>query len=168
LHSSLLEVSLSYFHSLHQIHNIHISPAGSTASDVENGVCAPVTLIFARGTTEQGNLGTIVGPQFADAMKAALGNATVAVQGVNYAADIPGATSGAINPAAADGAKNMVMMATTALAACPNTKVVLSGYSQGAEQVRGALIDMPAGKVAVSSFSSFHPSNKNVQKQELI
>lgn len=83
-------------------------------------------------------------------MKAALGADKVAVQGVNYAANIAGAISGATNPAAAAGAKDMVKQANAALAACPNTKIVLSGYSQGAEQVRGALINMPSNKVAVS------------------
>jgi cutinase len=107
-------------------------------------------LIFARGTTEQGNLGTVVGPGLASALKAAMGNSKVAVQGVNYPANVAGAISGATNPAAADGAKNMAMLANKAIAACPNTKVVLSGYSQGAEQVRGALMNLPGNKVAVS------------------
>jgi len=118
------------------------------ASDIENGVCAPVTLVFARGSTEQGNMGTVVGPPLATAMKAAFGN--VAVQGVNYPASIQGAISGATDPKGAAGSMNMAMMATAALAACPNTKVVLAGYSQGAEQVRGALMNMPANKVAAA------------------
>jgi cutinase len=83
-------------------------------------------------------------------MKTALGDKNVAVQGVNYAANIAGATSGATDPKDAAGAKNMAMLAAMAVAACPNTKVVLSGYSQGAEQVRGALMNMPNNKVAVS------------------
>ena len=62
---------------------------GNTANDVQNGVCKPVTLIFARGTTEPGNMGVVVGTQFASA----LGN-DVTVQGVDYAADWNGALSG--------------------------------------------------------------------------
>ena len=34
----------------------------STRNDLINGVCKKVTVIFARGTTEPGNLGTVVGP----------------------------------------------------------------------------------------------------------
>lgn len=36
--------------------------SGDTASDVQNGVCAPLTVIFARGTSESGNIGTVIGP----------------------------------------------------------------------------------------------------------
>lgn len=134
--------------------SLTIISAASTATDVTDGVCKPVTLIFARGTTEPGNMGTVVGPPLASAMQAAFGADKVAIQGVNYAANIAGAGTGAISPKDAAGAKNMVAMVAKVAAACPNSKVVLSGYSQGAEQVRGALMNMPAGgammaKVAV-------------------
>jgi len=119
-----------------------IKRAASTATDVTDGACKPVTLIFARGTTEPGNLGTVVGPPLAAAMKSALGDDKVAVQGVDYAADIAGATSGAIDPQNAMGAQNMAALAQKVTTACPTTKVVLSGYSQGAEEVRGALMAM--------------------------
>lgn len=92
-----------------------------------------------------------------------MGDASVAVQGVNYPANIAGATSGAMDPMNAAGSLNMAMLATQALAACPNTKVVLSGYSQGAEQVRGALMNMPQGKVAVSTFHL--PSTNSLARQ---
>jgi len=36
--------------------------SGSDANDVQNGVCAPLTVIFARGTSEPGNIGTVIGP----------------------------------------------------------------------------------------------------------
>lgn len=117
---------------------------GSTATDVAKGVCKPVTLIFARGTSEQGNMGTIVGPQFANAMIALMGADQVAVQGVDYPANVAGAISGATNPRGAQGAKTMAQLAQKVAAACPDSQVVLSGYSQGAEQVRGALMNLPA------------------------
>lgn len=81
-------------------------------------------------------------------MKAAFGQ--VAVQGVNYAADVTGASSGALNPKNAAGSLNMAKLAQMARTKCPKTKIVLSGYSQGAEQVRGALMNMPNGMAAVS------------------
>ncbi|KIW05457.1 uncharacterized protein PV09_03346 [Verruconis gallopava] len=121
-----------------------IAATGSTASDVENGVCRPITLIFARGTTEPGNMGTVVGPPLADGMIQAFGANNVAVQGVNYPADIAGAISGATDPQGATGSKNMAMFSQKVATACPSSKVVLSGYSQGAEQVRGALMNLGA------------------------
>jgi len=73
----------------------------ATALDIdttENGLsagCADMTIIFARGTTEAGNVGAIVGPEFFDAVRSKLGgDATLAVQGVDYPADIPGFLAG--------------------------------------------------------------------------
>jgi cutinase len=124
--------------------------ASSVANDVLSGTCAPVTLIFARGTTEPSNLGTVVGPPLASAMAAAF-PAGVAVQGVDYPADVAGAETGALQPAQAQGALTMANLTQQALAACPQTQVVLAGYSQGAEQVHGALENLQQGQVAVCS-----------------
>ncbi|TID22024.1 carbohydrate esterase family 5 protein [Venturia nashicola] len=117
----------------------------SIATDVTDGVCKPITLIFARGTTEPGNMGLIVGPPLAAAMQTTFGADKVAIQGVDYLADIPGAASGALAPQDAAGAKTMIALIKTLTTACPTTKIVLSGYSQGAEQVRGALGGMTFG-----------------------
>ena len=57
--------------------------AGVTRNDIVNGICKPFTLIFARGTTEDGNVGNIVGPPFVLALEKAFGASNVAVQGVN-------------------------------------------------------------------------------------
>jgi cutinase len=120
---------------------------GSTQNDVQPGKCATTTLQFARGTTELGNMGTVVGPPLATALKSLL-NGDVAVQGANYRADFAGAASGSLNPAGADGAKDMIAMAQKAVAACPDTQIALAGYSQGAEQVHGAFIGMDAATKA--------------------
>jgi hypothetical protein len=62
----------------------------------ENGGagCAPMTVIFARGTTEPGNVGLFTGPPFFDALTAMLGKNTVNVQGVDYSASIEGFLEG--------------------------------------------------------------------------
>jgi len=119
-----------------------------TANDVQNGKCAPTTLIFARGTTEQGNMGMVVGPPLANQLISAMGG-NVAVQGVNYPADVEGAAEGSINPKGSQGSLNMAMFTNMALQACPSTKVVLAGYSQGAQQVHGALMNLQPGQVSV-------------------
>lgn len=64
----------------------------TTGSSTENGVtqhsgsCKKLTFIFARGTTEIGNMGTVVGPEVASELATLTGN-QVTVQGVNYPAD---------------------------------------------------------------------------------
>lgn len=64
---------------------VGVLPVGTddTRNDIVNGVCKKFTLIFARGTGEDPNLGNLVGPPFIDALNATFGTSNVAVQGVN-------------------------------------------------------------------------------------
>ncbi|KAF3905357.1 Cutinase [Arthrobotrys entomopaga] len=108
--------------------------AASTRNDISNGDCKPYTLIFARGTSEPlGNLG-IVGTPFAAALKDKL-RGDCAVQGVNYAATPQGAISGG-------DAAGSTAMYNLVLKACPSTKIILGGYSQGAQLVHNAVAKM--------------------------
>ena len=59
--------------------------SGSTASDVDNGVCAQLTVIFARGTGETGTIGTVAGPPMFKQLSSDLSK-KVALQGVSYPA----------------------------------------------------------------------------------
>ncbi|KAK5119267.1 hypothetical protein LTR85_007881 [Meristemomyces frigidus] len=59
--------------------------SGDTASDVDNGVCAQLTVIFARGTGESGTIGTVAGPPMFKQLSTDL-NKKVALQGVSYPA----------------------------------------------------------------------------------
>lgn len=63
-----------------------------TSEDGTN--CATMTVIFARGTTEPGNVGVVTGPPFFDAIQAMVGSNSLAVQGVNYPASIEGFLEG--------------------------------------------------------------------------
>lgn len=107
--------------------------SGDTASDVENGVCAPITVIFARGTGEAGNIGALLGPQLFQKIISDL-NGNVALQGVNYPADWFGNFQ-----QGATGSSSLSSLVDQALANCPSTKIVLAGYSQGAMVVHYAL-----------------------------
>lgn len=69
------------------------SPQGSSGGrgGTENGVldkncCTDMTVIFARGTGEFGNVGTVSGPPMFKAIRAKLGAGRVTVQGVDYPA----------------------------------------------------------------------------------
>jgi hypothetical protein len=62
----------------------------------ENGVsgCKDMTVIFARGTTEPGNVGLVTGPPFFDAITSIIGAKSMEVQGVEYPASIEGFLQG--------------------------------------------------------------------------
>ncbi|KAF2397675.1 cutinase-domain-containing protein [Trichodelitschia bisporula] len=111
------------------------------ANDITSGAaCKPVTLIFARGTGEPGNMGYVVGPGLAQELKKALGGiGGVAVQGLEYSTDFSG-----------KGATTMVNLVKQVAEKCPETKVVLGGYSQGGMVVHQAVgqLGADAGKVA--------------------
>lgn len=68
------------------------SLAGTTQNGLQ-GDCKGMTVIFARGTTEAGNVGSIAGPPFFQALSSKVGG-DLAVQGVEYPADIPGFLAG--------------------------------------------------------------------------
>ncbi|KAF2644326.1 cutinase precursor [Massarina eburnea CBS 473.64] len=115
-----------------------------TQNDVKNGVCKPVTILFARGTTEGGNMGTLTGPPFVKAVGAAMGADNVAVQGIDYPADIPGFLAGGDKAGSALMAKMVGMVMT----ACPDTKLVMAGYSQGGQLVHNAADMLSADQTA--------------------
>lgn len=68
------------------------TPQSGSGGGTENGVtdkncCTGVTVIFARGTGEMGNVGTISGPPMAKSLRSKLGDGKVTIQGVDYPAD---------------------------------------------------------------------------------
>lgn len=97
----------------------------------ELSACKPVTVIFARGTIELGNVGSITGPPFFNALNDAIGAENVGVQGVDYPANILGYLEGG-DPG---GASTTAQLLEQAASECPETQIVLSGYSQGAQEV---------------------------------
>lgn len=99
----------------------------STQNDVTSGSgCKAMTVLFARGTTEGGNMGSLVGPPSVSAIGKMMGGAqNLAVQGIEYPADIPGFLAGGD----AAGSKLMATMVGQVQAACPNTTLVMAGYS---------------------------------------
>lgn len=68
----------------------------TTESDLDEGRCGDVVVIFARGTTEPGNVGALAGPPLVDALRQSMGTMgrTVAVQGVDYPASFTGYLQG--------------------------------------------------------------------------
>ncbi|KAB2580316.1 Cutinase [Lasiodiplodia theobromae] len=118
---------------------------GGTQNGVTSGTatCKPVTLIFARGTFELSNMGSVVGPSLASDLGKAIGTEKLTVQGVNYAADVAGIFAEITGGA---GTAAMLAEAKQALSKCPQTQLVLSGYSQGAMLVHNTIGKMQAAE----------------------
>jgi len=86
--------------------------------------CAGVEVVFARGTWEPAGVGD-TGQAFIDALNARVGGQPVAVYPVNYPASLD-------FQAAAGGVADASNQIESIAASCPDTKIVLGGYSQGA------------------------------------
>ncbi|KAF9053148.1 cutinase [Panaeolus papilionaceus] len=91
--------------------------------------CPDVKVFFARGTTEAPTLGAVVGPPFAAALNIAIVGKDVDVEGLDY----PALVSGYLAGGDIGGAIRMANDVTSIAGRCPNTKIVMSGYSQGAQ-----------------------------------
>jgi hypothetical protein len=71
-----------------------LATALGTQTEEDQLSCAAMSVIFARGTTEPGNMGVLTGPEFFTALEATVGAQNVAVQGVDYSASIDGFLEG--------------------------------------------------------------------------
>jgi cutinase len=99
--------------------------------------CSDVELVFARGTHQEPGLGNI-GQAFSDSLTSKVGGKSVGVYPVNYPANDDYHNSA---PAGSDDASAHVQ---GTVANCPNTKIVLGGYSQGSTVIDLATQAMPA------------------------
>ena len=101
-----------------------------TMLPVANAVaCNDIQVVFARGTDEAPGIGR-VGQAFVDSLRGKIGNRSMGVYGVNYPASYDFL-------AAADGANDASAFIQDVVNTCPDTRLVLGGYSQGA-----AIIDV--------------------------
>jgi cutinase len=86
--------------------------------------CPDAEVIFARGTTEDPGVGP-TGAAFVDSLRTRVGAKSVGV----YAVDYPATTD---FPTAVDGITDARTHVLATVANCPQTKIVLGGFSQGA------------------------------------
>jgi cutinase len=93
--------------------------------------CPDIEVVFARGTDDIPGLGR-VGSAFVESLRGQVGGRSVGSYAVNYPASFDFL-------AAADGANDASAHIQYMVANCPNTRLVLGGYSQGA-----AVIDIIA------------------------
>jgi len=109
--------------------------------------CPDIEVVFARGTNDAPGLGN-VGDAFVGALRDKVGGRSVGAYAVNYPASFDFL-------AAADGANDASAHIQYMVNNCPNTRLVLGGYSQGA-----AVIDViSAVPMPVVGFNSPLPPN---------
>ena len=109
--------------------------------------CPDIEVVFARGTNDAPGLGN-VGGAFVDALRSKVGGRSVGAYAVNYPANYDFL-------AAADGANDASAHIQYMVNNCPNTRLVLGGYSQGA-----AVIDViSAVPMPVLGFNNPLPPN---------
>ena len=89
--------------------------------------CNDIEVVFARGTSEDPGIGR-VGGAFVDDLRGMVGGRSMGVYAVNYPASYDFL-------AVADGANDASAYIQNIANNCPNTKIVLGGYSQGAAVV---------------------------------
>ena len=86
--------------------------------------CPDIEVIFARGTDDTPGLGA-VGDAFVGALRDKVGGRSVGAYAVNYPATYNFLLAG-------EGANDASAHVQYMMGACPNTRLVLGGYSQGA------------------------------------
>jgi cutinase len=100
------------------------------------GPCADVEVVFARGTNEPPGVGS-VGQAFVDSLRSKVPGRSVGVYAVNYPA-----TDDFVRSSLA-GAGEARAHVQSMVASCPNTRMVLGGYSQGAGVIDMATEQLP-------------------------
>jgi hypothetical protein len=103
------------------------APVPSASADP----CPDVEVIFARGTGEPPGVGG-VGQAFIDDVRAQAAGKSVSVYPVNYAASGDFENRTAFAQTVIDGVRDAGARVQSTAANCPDTRVVLGGYSQGA------------------------------------
>jgi hypothetical protein len=98
--------------------------------------CPSVEVVFARGTAEPPGVG-VVGKAFIDSLGSQIFGRSLATYPVNYPATLDFAVS------ARNGSDDTSAHVQDMIGRCPNTRMVLGGYSQGAGVIDLATTVMP-------------------------
>ena len=114
---------------------------------VASADCPDIEVVFARGTDDTPGLGA-VGDAFVQALSSKVGGRSVGSHAVNYPASFNFLLAG-------DGANDASAHVQYMMGACPNTRLVLGGYSQGAA-VMDVITSVP---VPILGFNNPLPPN---------
>ena len=123
---------------LRSVHGIVVAALGAWATLVGVAVppaaaqpCPDVEVVFARGTSEPPGVGG-VGQAFVDAVRAQAGPRTVGVYAVGYPASDDFFNRAGFSSTVVHGIRDEMNHVQAMAANCPDTKLILGGYSQGA------------------------------------
>jgi len=103
---------------------LSISLPAAAAPPASAAPCPDTDVVFARGTGEDPGVGP-TGQAFVDGLRSRLGGRSMDVYPVNYPASDQWSTG-------LEGIRDAGAHIVSEAASCPNTKMVLGGYSQGA------------------------------------
>src|SRR3984957_11426720 len=104
---------------------LQVTPSAAPIASATD--CSDAEVVFARGTDEPPGMGR-VGDALVDSLRKQATGLNIGTYAVNYSA-------GKLQLHGGDGAKDAIDHIKSTAAACPNTKIVLGGYSQGASIV---------------------------------
>lgn len=104
--------------------------------------CTDAEVVFARGTSEPAGVGR-VGQAFIDSLRQQAPGMNIGVYAVNYSASRLQLHGG-------DGANDVISHVKSMASSCPNTKIVLGGYSQGADVI-DIVSGVPIGGISFGS-----------------
>ncbi len=102
-----------------------VAPSGPPVAAAAD--CSDAEVVFARGTDEAPGMGR-VGDALVDSLRKQTAGMTIDSYGVNYKASKLQLHGG-------DGAKDAISHIKSTLSECPDTQIVLGGYSQGASVI---------------------------------
>lgn len=110
------------------------APFGIPAASADP--CSDIAVVFARGTHQDPGLGN-VGQAFVDALSSQVNGRSVGVYAVNYPANDD------YHNSATAGSNDASAHIQGTVGSCPDTKIVLGGYSQGATVIDLSTTQMP-------------------------
>lgn len=119
------------------------APAIGLAPAAQAEPCPDAEVVFARGSDEPPGLGT-TGQAFVDALRAQSAGKSIGVYPVNYPATGDFENKAVFPATMFDGVGDAAARVRATAANCPNTKIIVGGYSQGAAVAAYATADLPA------------------------